>query len=60
MLVTVTDDGAGFDPLHAPRGLGLRGMEERAALFGGSVAISSSPGAGTEVALSLPQADDAQ
>lgn len=51
----VRDDGAGFDPA-APRteGLGLRGMQERAGLVGGRVAVRSTPGKGTTVELVVP------
>lgn len=51
----IVDDGAGFDPAaaHHPS-LGVTGMTERAALAGGRVEITSSPGAGTTVRLDLP------
>jgi signal transduction histidine kinase/streptogramin lyase len=55
----VRDDGLGFDStVLANQGLqghyGLRGMPERAALIGGTVAVWSEVGTGTEVELSLP------
>jgi signal transduction histidine kinase/ligand-binding sensor domain-containing protein len=55
----VRDDGKGIDPkVLADRGLdghyGLRGMSERAGLTGGSLAVWSEVGAGTEVELRLP------
>jgi signal transduction histidine kinase len=50
-MLTVTDDGAGFDPSGDRSGHGLLGMEERARLLGGSVEIDSAPGAGTTVRL---------
>ncbi|MFL5817825.1 MAG: GAF domain-containing protein [Conexibacter sp.] len=47
--VTITDDGAGFDP-DAPRdGFGITGMYERAELGNGTLAITSRPGLGTTV-----------
>ena len=54
--VLVEDDGVGFDTDAAPtRGhLGLKGMSERADLVGGTVELSSAPGAGTTVLLELP------
>ncbi|MGH9035452.1 MAG: histidine kinase, partial [Acidimicrobiia bacterium] len=53
--VVVEDDGVGFDPSASPaRGLGLRGMVERATLVGGSLNITSSPGDGTAVVLEVP------
>jgi signal transduction histidine kinase len=55
----VRDDGTGIDPkVLANQGLeghyGLRGMPERAALIGGTLAVWSEVGAGTEVDLRLP------
>ncbi|HEX6796374.1 MAG TPA: ATP-binding protein [Ktedonobacterales bacterium] len=58
--VHTRDDGRGFDApavLKTPwqdRGLGLAGMMERASLLGGTVQISSQPGAGTTVDLVIP------
>lgn len=55
--VVVEDDGVGFDPAATPeRGLGLRGMAERAALVGGNVRVISTPGEGTVVVLEVPVA----
>ncbi|MBI4201282.1 MAG: GAF domain-containing protein [Chloroflexi bacterium] len=57
---TVEDDGVGFDAQalrrgHRPSaGLGLLGMQERASLLGGRVAVESSPGEGTRVHIWLP------
>ena len=54
ILVTVRDDGRGFDPDAAHEGFGLHGIRERVELFGGTLAIDSEPGAGTRIALTLP------
>jgi signal transduction histidine kinase len=56
ILVTVQDDGSGFDPEHV-RGLGLLGMEERARHLGGSFQIDSRPGRGTLLRVTLPRRD---
>jgi two-component system sensor histidine kinase UhpB len=53
LLLRVRDDGRGMAPGY-PRGLGLTGMQERAALIGASLEISSAPGQGTEVKVHLP------
>jgi two-component system sensor histidine kinase UhpB len=54
--LTISDNGRGAD-LRAPRGgLGLVGMRERAAAFGGSLALSSAPGEGFTATASLPVA----
>jgi len=55
ILVTVQDDGCGFDPQRV-RGLGLLGMEERVRHLGGEFYIDSRPGRGTLVRVILPLA----
>jgi len=55
ILVTVQDDGSGFDPERV-RGLGLLGMEERVRHLGGTFQIESSPGRGTLLRVALPLA----
>ena len=54
VLVTIADDGAGFDPARARRGRGLNNLRQRAADLGASLDIRSEPGRGTCVSLSLP------
>ncbi|MEY2534660.1 MAG: hypothetical protein QOF29_2570 [bacterium] len=56
LVLTVDDDGIGFDPASAAlrsRRLGLTSMEERARAMGGSLTIASEPGSGTRVRLEL-------
>jgi signal transduction histidine kinase len=54
VALQVSDSGAGFDA-DAPRaGLGLASMRERAALAGGRLTITASPGKGTTVRLTVP------
>jgi signal transduction histidine kinase len=54
LLIVVRDDGGGFDMNARSHGFGLVGIRERIALQGGSLAIVSSPGAGTEVRGRIP------
>jgi signal transduction histidine kinase len=60
LSLILEDDGHGFDveaALRAPSeagGLGLVGMQERAALVGGTVTIESSPGRGTSLFVRVP------
>jgi PAS domain S-box-containing protein len=56
VLLTVQDDGAGFDVSSTTpgRSLGLTGMGERAALLGGEVEILSTRGKGTSVSIRVP------
>ena len=49
----VKDDGRGF-AAHRVRGMGLLGMEERAAQVGGRFRVQSEPGRGTTVMAELP------
>ena len=53
ILLSVQDDGSGFDPRRS-RGLGLLGMEERVRHLGGSFEIDSRPGRGTLLQVELP------
>ncbi len=54
-VVTIADDGEGFDPLGT-QGMGLVGMRERARLAGAAVRVRSRPGRGTVVELKMEQA----
>ena len=51
VILEITDDGIGFEPttIQGNSGLGLAGMEERAALLGGQLSVNSKPGEGTRV-----------
>jgi len=53
IVITVSDDGKGFDVATGAAGHGLRNMRGRAARMGISIDIRSSPGAGTVVVLEL-------
>jgi signal transduction histidine kinase len=53
LLLTISDDGRGIDP-HAPRGVGLRSMRERAEELGGSLTITPTSGGGTTIMAWLP------
>ena len=55
IMLTIQDDGVGFDPGKAPRrGLGLLGIQERVRELGGHVHIISQPGRGTLLAAEVP------
>ncbi|MGH9853428.1 MAG: sensor histidine kinase, partial [Blastocatellia bacterium] len=63
LQVEIEDDGCGFDPsiIHSSNGrhYGLIGMRERAEKLGGQFRLTSSPGKGTQVRLSIPLAKSA-
>jgi ligand-binding sensor domain-containing protein/signal transduction histidine kinase len=55
--LSVRDDGRGFDPRQdggVEGHFGILGMRERAAEMGGTVAVNSRPGEGTEVSVGVP------
>jgi signal transduction histidine kinase len=54
---TVIDDGTGFDTNATSYGTGLQGMADRLDAIGGTLQVTSSLGAGTSVAGSVPVAD---
>jgi signal transduction histidine kinase len=55
ILLSVKDDGAGFDPKRPrPGHYGLINMQERAMKLGGQLTIDSSPGQGAQVTFSIP------
>ncbi len=51
-LLHITDDGIGFD-MHAKTGIGLKSMQNRAALIGGEFSIQSSAANGTSIIITL-------
>jgi signal transduction histidine kinase/YHS domain-containing protein len=58
LVVTISDDGIGFtSPMDekAPDGhWGLRGIRERTELTGGSLGVTSQPGHGTRIVVTIP------
>jgi signal transduction histidine kinase len=57
-IITIGDDGVGFDPGAARRqteeGMGLIRMARQASWVGGQVDIASVPGEGTTVRITVP------
>ncbi len=54
VLLSLTDDGVGFDVQKSSGGFGLRIMHERLRELGGQLDVSSAPGHGTRVQASIP------
>lgn len=56
ILVTVSDNGGGFDPktLNTEGHVGLEGMRERVQILGGSFHLQTAPGQGTVIRVSMP------
>jgi signal transduction histidine kinase len=55
VVLTVRDDGLGFDLDGARSGFGLDGVQARAAEVGGTVEVLSEPGTGTTLRLAVPR-----
>ncbi len=56
MVLTIRDTGVGFDPkaVRVKEGLGLGSMRERVRLVNGTLSITSSPGKGTTIEVTVP------
>jgi signal transduction histidine kinase len=62
LLVTIEDDGVGFNPAApdtpaAARGLGLISIRERVVQVRGELRIETTPGNGTRLTVEVPAAD---
>lgn len=54
LLITIRDNGRGFQTPEDDGGYGLRNMRDRARLLGGELTIDSEPGRGTSITLIVP------
>ena len=54
LQLCIEDSGIGFDTSAEKSGLGLHSMRERAQLANGSFSVTSEPGSGTRVLVSVP------
>ena len=54
--IRIEDDGSGFDLNEDSRGMGIDNMRARAEELGGRLGLTSRPGGGTSVNLSIPYA----
>jgi signal transduction histidine kinase len=52
--LNVQDDGTGFDPEAKTQGFGLTGISERIELLRGELDVSSAPGKGTTLTVTVP------
>jgi signal transduction histidine kinase len=53
-VLTIADDGLGFDAAAQQAGFGLRNMRDRARLLGGTLTVESERGTGTRVVFRAP------
>ena len=54
ILMTVADNGVGFDTSRHRKGVGITNITSRVELFNGKVDIVSTPGGGCKLAVSIP------
>lgn len=54
ILLSITDDGNGFDTRKKAEGIGLRNIRHRVGFYDGSVQIISAPGKGCKLEVSIP------
>ncbi len=59
LVITLEDDGVGFDTDSARDGQGLPSMERRATEMGATISVASIPGEGTRIDLDVPFKTDA-
>ena len=57
--LSIRDDGVGFRP-EEPHGLGLRGIEERLDVTGGTMSLETAPGRGTLMTVEVPHDADSR
>ncbi len=53
-VLTVEDDGVGYDPARITPGLGLKGMQHRVDTLRGTLHVDSAPGHGTIAVVEIP------
>ncbi|MGH1387170.1 tetratricopeptide repeat-containing sensor histidine kinase [Kordia sp.] len=54
IILTIKDDGVGFDQAKRSSGIGLKNMKSRVTLLHGQFTINSIPGKGTSISVDVP------
>lgn len=54
ILVSIEDDGSGFDTNKAKKGIGLKNINSRVLELNGELTINSKPGKGTDILINVP------
>ncbi|MBO0929414.1 sensor histidine kinase [Fibrella aquatilis] len=55
LVLTVSDDGLGFNPDQPSEGMGLQNIDSRVQSLGGVWAVTSRPNEGTQIRLTVPK-----
>jgi len=58
VYLSISDDGAGFDPATVKRGLGLANMRNRTEMFAGNLEVISAPGKGCTLKAWIPEKEE--
>jgi signal transduction histidine kinase len=58
-VLTITDDGLGFDPEMVTSSSGIKNMKNRIGLLGGNISITSEANKGTIITIRIPAGQDA-
>ncbi len=54
LIILVEDDGIGFDPMRAGKGMGMSNIQSRVHFLKGEVSVQSSPGEGSTTVVTIP------
>jgi signal transduction histidine kinase len=54
ILLSIKDNGKGFDVNHARKGIGVYNIQNRVSMFNGSLLLNSAPGQGCELRVEIP------
>ncbi|HRF18589.1 MAG TPA: ATP-binding protein, partial [Chitinophagaceae bacterium] len=56
LRLSIADNGTGFDTskVKSKKTLGILGMQERSSMMGGDYSITTTPGKGTTIVVSVP------
>lgn len=54
LVISIQDDGIGYDPKSDSQGSGMRNMKSRAELISGKIGVESKFGLGTKITLEVP------
>ncbi|MEO1389400.1 MAG: sensor histidine kinase [Cyanobacteria bacterium J06634_6] len=54
VVLTLTDNGCGFEPVEMQKSYGLQGIKERSQLLGGQLTVNLSPAHGTHLQVVVP------
>ncbi|HEX7904293.1 MAG TPA: two-component regulator propeller domain-containing protein [Chitinophagaceae bacterium] len=54
LVLSVSDDGVGFDTAQKSRGIGLKNISNRVEFYSGSINIASAPGKGCKLEVCIP------